>query len=110
MLNFREEKNPSILGVLFLNSKWNFLFDIYDPISKINYPSLMRVFLNLINVQFKEGNYLIDSIDISIRMVITTHRWCSSHSTSINACKVWGASQSSSFYEIASHTYTLRLG
>ena len=64
MLNFREEKNPSILGVLFLNSKWNFLFDIYDFISKRNYPSLMRVILNHIKVYFKEENPLIYSIDI----------------------------------------------
>ena len=64
MLNFREEKNPSILGVLFLNSKWNFLFDIYDFISKRNYPSLMRVILNHIKFYFKEENPLIYSIDI----------------------------------------------
>ena len=64
MLNFREEKNPSILGVLFLNSKWKFLFDIYDFISKRNYPSLMRVILNHIKFYFKEENPLIYSIDI----------------------------------------------
>ena len=42
-----------------MNSKWNLLFDIYDPISKWSYPSLMRVFLNHKKVQLKEENPLI---------------------------------------------------
>ena len=47
-----------------MNSKWNLLFDIYDPISTWSYPSLIRVFLNHIKIQLKEGNPLIYSIDI----------------------------------------------
>ena len=46
-----------------MNSKWNLLFNIYDPISKRSYPSLMRKFLNHIKLQFKEGTPLIDSDD-----------------------------------------------
>jgi len=47
-----------------LNSKLNLLFDIYDLISKKSYPSLMKVFLNYIKVQLKEGNFLIYSVYI----------------------------------------------
>ena len=53
------------LGVLFLNSKWNLLFDIYDSISKRSYPSLIMIFLNHIKVQFKERNPLIDNYPLS---------------------------------------------
>ena len=49
-----------------MNSKWNLLFDIYDPISKWNYLSLMSVFLNHKKVQFKERNPLIYNINIDI--------------------------------------------
>ena len=35
------------------------LFDIYDHISKLSYPSLMRVFLNHIKIQLKEKKPLI---------------------------------------------------
>ena len=45
-----KEKKSEILGALFLNLKWNFLFGIYDPIYKRSYHSLMRVFLNHIKV------------------------------------------------------------
>ena len=56
ILNFR--------SFFFFNSKWNFWFDIFDFISKRNYPSLMRVILNHIKFYFKEENPLIYSIDI----------------------------------------------
>ena len=36
-MNIKEKKNPKL--VFFLNSKWNLLFDIYDPISKSSYSS-----------------------------------------------------------------------
>ena len=40
----------------------------------------------------------------------TAHLWCSGHSTSINACEVWGGKGwGSSLQEGASHTYILRL-
>ena len=64
-------KKKKNLGVLFLNSKWNLLFDIYDIIFKRIHPSLMRVFLNHIKIQFKEGNPLIYSIDIYEKITIT---------------------------------------
>ena len=67
------KKKSKILGVLFLNLKWNLLFKNYDPISKRSYPSLMSVFLNYIKVQFKEGNPLIYSIYININIYIHTH-------------------------------------
>ena len=54
-----------------MNSKWNLLFNIYDLISKRCYPSLMRIFLNHIKIQFKEGNPLIYSIDIYEKITIT---------------------------------------
>ena len=58
------KKKSKFYELSFFNLKWNLLFDIYDIISKISYSSLIRVFLNYIKVQFKEGNYLIDGIDI----------------------------------------------
>ena len=62
---FFERKRRKILN--FRNSlfefKMKFVFDIYDSISKLSYLSLMRVFLNHIKVQLKEGNSLINNID-----------------------------------------------
>ena len=46
ILNFRSS---------LLNSKWNLLFDIYNHISKKNYLSLIKIFLNHIKVQFKDS-------------------------------------------------------
>ena len=62
---FFERKRRKILN--FRNSlfefKMKFVFDIYNSISKLSYLSLMRVFLNHIKVQLKEGNSLINNID-----------------------------------------------
>ena len=62
---FFEREMRKILN--FRNSlfefKMKFVFDIYDSISKLSYLSLMRVFLNHIKVQLKEGNSLINNID-----------------------------------------------
>ena len=43
----------------------HFYLDIYNPISKESYPSLIRVFLNLIKVQFKDS-YKQQDIDINV--------------------------------------------